>query len=141
MAIQFYADKDFETALYKGITIVDTDNKTYGVADLNGDPVAYLDIDYIKGSEDGIKLTFQIGKYPEGPMREVRVVKREYDANDNAYKDTLILLELEITESINTFYFIPLPITNDQLRIDVDTINGDEPNDLRINVKSQSYRS
>ena len=141
MAIQFYANKDFQTALYKGISIVDTDHATYGVADLNGDPVVYFDIDYDKGDEDGIELMFQIGKYPEGPMRDLKVVKREYDSANKVYVDKLIDFKLQIKESVNTVYFIPLPITNDQMRINVNTLNASEPKDLRINVKSQTYRS
>ena len=143
MAIIFTADKDFQTALYTGIKIIDTDNETYGVAQLNWDPVVYLEIEYNKGSEDGIELTFDLGKYissANNDMKEVRLVKREYDTSSETYIDTLKKFKLSITDSIKTFYFIPLPISNDGFRINVNTLNGSDP-DLKINIKSQTYRS
>jgi len=144
MGILFRADKDFDTALYEGIKIKDTDYKTYGIAQLNGDPVIYLEIDYTKGDEDGINITFKVGEWIDKDnnlMRDVKVVKREYDANNDEYIDKLKNIKLEITDSCNTYYFLPVPITRNDLGIFVETINGNEPNDLRINVKSQTYRS
>jgi len=144
MAILFRADKDFNTALYEGIKIKDTDYKTYGIAELNGDPVVYLEIDYIKGDEDGINITFKIGEWVDTSnnlMRDVKIVKREYDSNNDEYVDKLKHIKLEIDDSCNTFYFLPIPITRSNLGIFVETINGDEPNDLKINIKSQTYRS
>jgi len=144
MAILFRADKDFQTALYEGIEIVSTDMKSYGIAKLNGDPVIYLEIDYTKGSEDGIIITFKIGVWESEEnnlMRDVKLVKRDYDVQNEEYVDTLKPLRLEIKESTSTYYFLPVPITKDNLGIYIETINGDEPNDLRINIKSQTYRS